>query len=79
MIMGYDDWGKHVKLCHMDLRGILMSRNRRVLNDPSKRYNWGKKAGGFGPLKNWPYSLETDNGHHPFEPVTYRYAPARRT
>src|SRR3546814_7575891 len=29
MIKGYDDFGKHVKICHFPLRGLLRSKNQR--------------------------------------------------
>ncbi len=67
MIMGYDDFGKHVKLCHMPLRALISQRRYvRIMNEARKDMNWGKVNPAGGCLRNWPYSLVTGNGHRPF-------------
>jgi hypothetical protein len=64
MIKGYDDSGRHVKLCHMPLKMLLLERRDR--NRPHK-HNPPRRGYTGGCLKNWPYSLETGNGHFPFK------------
>ena len=64
MIMGYDDFGPRVKLCHMPLKMLL--RDRKQKRFPINRHNPPRRGYTGGCLRNWPYSLETGNGHRPF-------------
>lgn len=64
MIVGYDDDGPRVRLCHMPLRHLLLDRGlRRIPIDPRVKRRSGYLG---GCLANWPYSLLTGNGHRPF-------------
>lgn len=64
MIMGYDDSGRRTKLCHMPLRALLLDRAQKRF--PINPHCPPRRGYTGGCLKNWPYSLETGNGHRPF-------------